>query len=66
MLENVSRLNVQFDSNFTLPLVAGGYVGKSPLIFPVINQTEEEKKQFVVSFVGKFSKQVNCIKLNFE
>jgi hypothetical protein len=57
MLEAVSRLNVQFDSNFTLPLVEGGYVGKSPLIFPVINQTEEEKRLFAVSFVGKFHKQ---------
>jgi hypothetical protein len=58
MLENVSKLNVQFDGNFTLPLVPGGYIGKSPQIFPVINQTEEEKREFVVSFVGKFSKQV--------
>ncbi len=57
MLEAVAKLSVQFDSNFTLPLVSGGYVGKSPLIFPVINQTEEEKRLYAVSFVGKFHKQ---------
>ncbi len=63
MLENVSRLNVKFDSNFILPLVSGGYVGKNGgKIFPVINQTEEEKRNYTMSFVGKFYKQGHGVK----
>lgn len=62
MLENAAKLNILFDGNYTLPLVSGGRLSASKIITPVINQTEDEKKLYVMSFVGKFFKQGHGVK----
>jgi len=59
LLENLSAQQIEFDPDFDLPVVKGGYVSceDQQVILPVINLSEDEKLRFKVSFVGKFFKQ---------
>ena len=64
MLENLSAQQIEFDTDFDLPVVKGGYVScdDQHVIQPVINLSEDEKLRYKVSFVGKFFKQGHGIK----
>jgi len=59
LLQNLSAQKIEFDPDFDLPVVKGGYVSCDDHqdILPVINLSEDEKLRYKVSFVGKFFKQ---------
>ncbi|MCL4419288.1 hypothetical protein M1146_04265 [Patescibacteria group bacterium] len=65
ILKRLASLHVPLSTQFSLPMIQGGYFPVNinlppkgvPLLEPIINLTEEQKLEFSIVYLGKFFKQ---------